>query len=414
MSPVTLRPAALAILSDLPDPPRSGNHLRYLQNLRLLHELGYAVSVVAGVVREDGARAGVGPFATLLDTVQVSSPSTAPVERARRPVRLMRATFESPPVNPWADSHRRASFDECVASAVGDSRFEAILIRSTFAHLIPALRRAADLIVADAHDADALYVRALGPHTKGAARLGLATRWVTARRSERALATADETWVPGEREARYFTRRRPGMRTVHVPNGVAVDPEPPQRSWEGAELVLVAGFGQPMNAAAADVLVETVLPRVRRLHPSASVTLAGRDLSEDRRRRWASLPVRCLGTVEDTAPLLERAAVLVFFPPATFGSGTPLKIAEALAAAIPVATGPVIAEALGLVDGQTAVVRSDAVSLADAIAELLAEPERRMALGLRGYAHARRRLSFESVLQGVVSTSLLADPPQSS
>jgi glycosyltransferase involved in cell wall biosynthesis len=402
------RPRALAVISDVPWPARSGNHWRYLQNLRLLAELGYDVHVVAGHVRDDLAAPDLGGVGKAHAVIRVRNQSSTSIARVRRISSLAGHLLAAHPRNPWAMEHVAAGFDDAVVQAARELAPEAVLLRSTFAHLVPRLRPLAECIAVDAHDSDALFARALRTTSVGWQTAGLRLRELGARRAEREFLGADELWVPAPREVEYFRRRLPGLHTILVPNGVPVSPTPPTRDPDGRTLLLFGGFGLPMNLAAADALIDEVLPAVRAACPDCRVDLIGTDLPEDRLERWRELPVRWLGRVDDLAPHLARAQAFVFVPPPGFGSGTPLKVSEALAAAVPLVTTPVIGDQLGLVSGDNAIVGSDVPELAEGIVSLLEDPAIACRIAAAGHSRALELLSFESVLERARSTSLLA------
>lgn len=402
------RPRALAVISDLPWPPGSGNHWRYLQNLRLLEAFGYDVGVVAGDVRRDVDQATLGEWGQLLDVVPVAQPTVDPRARLRRVGQLSTGLLSREARDPWAQQHRRAGFDDAVLRAAAELKPHAVLLRSTFSHLAARLRSTVSHLVIDAHDSDALYARMLQAAAPVWRRPALGLRRINALRAEDAFRDADELWVPARREHDYFRQRQPGLPCLLVPNGVPVAAVAPVRDPDGRTLLLFGAFGLPMNLAAADALVDNVLPAVLDEHPECRVMLAGTGLPASRIKRWRYLPVEWLGRVDDLQPLLSRAQAFVFVPPAVFGSGTPLKVSEALAAAIPVVTTPVIGDEIGLVSGISALVDSDYHVLAKGISRLLSDGVLAADIGTGGHRLARQFLSFESVLASTRADSVLA------
>jgi len=100
------------------------------------------------------------------------------------------------------------------------------------------------------------------------------------------------------------------------------------------------------------------------------------------------------GKVPDVRPYLERASVVA--APIAAGSGTRLKILEALALARPVLTTPMGAEGIGLEPG----VHAEIADLADfpaRLAALLGDAARRRALGRAGREWAEGRFSLEAM-----------------
>jgi glycosyltransferase involved in cell wall biosynthesis len=96
--------------------------------------------------------------------------------------------------------------------------------------------------------------------------------------------------------------------------------------------------------------------------------------------------VRVLGEVADTAPVLERAGLVVV--PLRSGGGTRLKVLEALAHGRPVASTAKGAEGLPLGERDGVVVADTAADLARTVDALHADPARRTALGTAARAAA--------------------------
>ncbi|HVE68534.1 MAG TPA: glycosyltransferase family 4 protein [Solirubrobacteraceae bacterium] len=399
------------MLADLPHPPMSGNHLRDLQNLRVLSLLGYDVRIVAGVARTDPCL--VGPIGTLCASQHVPGYVPGAAARIRRVLAVMRGALATPARDPWAENHTRAHFEATVLRAARRIQPDVILVRSLFGHLVEPLRATTRLVILDAHDSQVLVARALSTHATRSSRLGLRVREVAAARAEASYQQADELWVPSRREQSYFARRTPGLATVIVPNGIEPEPLSHPRDSGNAELLLIAGFGWPPNVAAAETLVEELLPRVRRRHPNAHVTLVGRDLSPRLIDRWRNAPVRWLGTVESTGPYLRRAAAVVFAPPSSAATGTPLKIAEALAAGLPLVATPVASEALGLEPGVHAVIDYDLDVLADGICRIIEDASFADRLRDAGRSWVVDNLSSASIAARLRRESVVASTPES-
>jgi polysaccharide biosynthesis protein PslH len=170
-----------------------------------------------------------------------------------------------------------------------------------------------------------------------------------------------------------------------VANGVEAGPEPPPPPGRPV-LGFHGSFEARHNVDAARVLVEEVLPRVRREVPGAGVLLAGRAPGPD---------VRALvgGGVELRADVTDirtaLADVAVYTAPLVSGSGLKNKVLEAMAAARPVVTTPLGSAGIGAGDGL--VEAADPAAVADAAIALLRDPDRLSAEGRAG----RRRVLAE-------------------
>src|SRR5205823_4832855 len=97
------------------------------------------------------------------------------------------------------------------------------------------------------------------------------------------------------------------------------------------------------------------------------------------------------GTVDDVRPYLDEAAVYVV--PLRAGSGTRMKIFEALGMAKPVVSTTVGAEGLALANGREFIAADEPQRFADSVVALLGDEARRKALGEAGRALVVERYS---------------------
>jgi glycosyltransferase involved in cell wall biosynthesis len=166
-------------------------------------------------------------------------------------------------------------------------------------------------------------------------------------------------------------RRRLMASTVEVvPNGYE-DPgpscEPVTRSLD---LVMVGHFTYEPNLDGAAWFVRSVLPHLRRLVPEVSIRLVGRH--DDRLAAVATVPgVTIVGEVNEVGPELRRARGAVV--PLLSGSGTRIKVLEALAYGLPIVTTGVGCEGIGVQPGRHALVCEDPLAFAAACHQLLTD-----------------------------------------
>src|SRR5687768_5028337 len=124
------------------------------------------------------------------------------------------------------------------------------------------------------------------------------------------------------------------------------------------------------------------------------------------------------GTVDDVRPYLDEASVYVV--PLRAGSGTRMKIFEALGMAKPVVSTTVGAEGLALTHENEFIAADDPQDFADAVVRLLHNEARRRALGQAGRALVVERYSwdqvareFEASCEGVTPTHEEDEPADS-
>lgn len=191
----------------------------------------------------------------------------------------------------------------------------------------------------------------------------------TAAYERRLVRGVDAVVATSEREAALL-RNWGSPRTIVVPNGVDTRGIEYRDSPESAELLYVGHFGYRPNELAAIELADSVLPAVRALVPEATVTLVGRDPTRALDRR-SGRAVRVTGAVDDVRTYFRRAGALVV--PLRSGSGTRLKILEAMAAGLPVVATAFAASGLDVRHGEHLLVADTPAALAAAAAQVLTD-----------------------------------------
>jgi glycosyltransferase involved in cell wall biosynthesis len=169
-----------------------------------------------------------------------------------------------------------------------------------------------------------------------------------------------------------------------LPNGVDTEQFVPSREVCAkplAELGLV--FAGKMdfrpNVDAMIWFTKDILPRIRSQRNLAHLTIVGQQPSA-RIRKLATLPgVKVTGWVPDTRPFVADAAIYVV--PLRMGSGTRLKVLEAMAMGKAIVSTSLGVEGIDLQPERHAIIANTAREFADAVLTLLGDKQRRDALG---------------------------------
>jgi len=228
-------------------------------------------------------------------------------------------------------------------------------------------------------------------------RLPLEIEWRKMRRYEaRTCARANATVTVSETDRRVLHGLVPGARVWSVPTGVDVDYFRPNGTREvPGRLVFTGSMDWYPNEDAILHFCESVWPAIRRQVPEVSLTVAGRSPGPRLRAAAAAAGVHLTGTVDDIRPHLAQGEVYVV--PLRVGSGTRLKIFEALSMGKPVVATRVGAEGLPLSPGEHYVEADDPDAFAGAVVSLLRDPKRRRALGTAGRRLVEERYSWAQV-----------------
>lgn len=226
-----------------------------------------------------------------------------------------------------------------------------------------------------------------------------------ARRVEgRACARAAAIWTCSAEDAdRLAALHEPLPRAFVVPNGIP-NPDalprlpPPRRASDAPRLIFVGHLGYRPNFVAAERLAREILPRLRRLMPRARLVIAGRNPGA-RVMALAGDGVEVIADPPDIAPLLAAADYAVV--PLTMGSGTRIKILEAMAWGVPVVATRLAAAGLGVTDGVDARLAETADEFAGAIYLLQADPAAYSRQRDAAHAFAIDRFGPEAIARAV-------------
>jgi len=198
-------------------------------------------------------------------------------------------------------------------------------------------------------------------------------------------------------DAARLRRLAPRAHVSVIPNGV--DPDeftPSAQTVQPDSLVFTASFTYAPNVDAMAFFCRQVLPRIRVAVPSVRLSIVGQHPGPEIQALQRLPGVEVTGRVPDVRPYLARAAVAVV--PLRMGSGTRLKILEAMAMAKPVVSTPIGAEGLEVRAGYDIELARDPTAFADRTIALLHDAERRARLGERARATVLERYAWSSIV----------------
>lgn len=253
----------------------------------------------------------------------------------------------------FLDDAREAELERLVSRL----RPDLLVLGDTYvAALHGRLRGAAGRTVIDTHNVESALLSRIRDEARGAARWRYAWLARSARRLEGAWPRDTEVWAVSDADAAAY-RAHGFSRVSVVPNVVDVERYRADRPCVPGRVVFTGWYEYWPNEDAALRLVRHARA-LREEGVPLELRLVGRDPTA--RMREAALGatnVEITGAVDDVAPHVESAHV--FAAPLHAGSGTKLKILEAMAAGRLVLTTPIGAEGLPLEDGRHALVAPD-------------------------------------------------------
>ena len=379
----------LLLTPQLPYPPQQGTSLRNFHLLRALAQR-HDVTLLSFAERDRAA-----DTTRLAELARVLPPIAVPERTTGQRLRGL-LTSRAP------DMARRlhsAALAAALADALRDEVFDVVQIEGIeLAWTMPLIRETAPgtRIVLDCHNAETeLQRRALRadrrqPRRWPAAVYSAAQVGRLARFEREALRAADAIIAVSEEDRRQLMAlAEPAKPIAVIPNVVAVD----DYQWAGQvpdearfDLVFTGKMDYRPNVDGVLWFAEAIWPLVRQARPATTWAIVGQR-PHTRLAALGDAPgITLTGRVDQVQPYLAGAGVYVL--PLRIGSGTRLKLIEAMAAGCAVVSTTIGAEGFALESGREAIVADTPEAFAAAVRALLDDPARRVALGERARVFA--------------------------
>jgi polysaccharide biosynthesis protein PslH len=187
-----------------------------------------------------------------------------------------------------------------------------------------------------------------------------------------------------------------GPRVSVVPNGVDLPPAPPLSVADpGATFVFVGMMATEANIDAVCFFATEILPLVQRELPDARLVIAGSQPDRRVRKLHDGKTIMVTGTVPSVTPYLRSATAMVV--PIRFGSGTRIKILEAMAHHLPVISTTAGAEGLEVVPARHLVIADTPPQFAAACLRLWRDASLRHRLATWGFDLVRSQYTWSAI-----------------
>jgi O-antigen biosynthesis protein len=221
----------------------------------------------------------------------------------------------------------------------------------------------------------------------------------------RLLPRLDRIQVCSRENGDYVTSFCPELRSrIDCDNRAGIDTSRYEFRLEGRDpftLLFLGSFRHLPNQEALNWFLRGVFPKLRAAEPRIRLIVVGSDPPPPH-----SIPddeaVELAGFVEDVREPLGRYAV--FICPILSGSGVRVKLLEAFAAGIPVVSTRLGAEGLAAKDGEICALADEPGAFAQAILDLLADPQRAAEMARRARAEVVANRDMRKMTERLVQS----------
>jgi glycosyltransferase involved in cell wall biosynthesis len=386
----------LALTSRVPWPPREGHQLRTFHLLRALASK-HQVHLLS-CLRPDDTPDETGPLREMLAGFE-----SFPLPSTRSRPKLIHAAIGSLlSSTPFvARKYEIPALRTRLAELVRhfDLVHVDMLPLMAYADQVPASTR----LVLNAHNVEqTLLERRIEVESSAFARWFLRTQLPRLRAFERgACERADAVLACSRADAEQLLGLAPGTPVHVVPNGVDLEfNRPGANEPDASHLVFVGQMSWFPNRDGMEWLLSEVLPRVLSARPDVRLTVVGKS---DGLKVPPSMAanVRLAGFVDDVRPYIQAAGVYIV--PLRTGSGTRLKILEAMALGKAIVTTRAGAEGISLGPGVDALFADEAGAFAETILKLISNPAEIRRLGCNARSIAEREYGWDAIGAALLS-----------
>ncbi len=184
-----------------------------------------------------------------------------------------------------------------------------------------------------------------------------------------------------------------------IPNGVDTDAKPfdesPMKHSQN-EILFCGSMDYYPNEEGLIWFYDQVFPLIKKAMPKVVLTLVGSSVKNERNQKlWNDSSVHIKGRVTSLQPFYNQAGVCI--APLLSGSGTRLKIIEAMSFGNPIVSTSIGAEGLNIISGKNLLIADDPFSFAGRVIDLLQDQE----LFERIRLNARELVSSDYAWEGI-------------
>ena len=229
------------------------------------------------------------------------------------------------------------------------------------------------------------------------------------------MSRVDLTVAVSDVDRLILQEMSPSARVVTIANGIDVDDAVPDDMPSGKVAMFAGTLQYPPNIEAAKLIAEEILPEIRKSIPDGTVKIVGRNPGPAV-LGLAGPGLEIFPNVPDMKPFIDEAGVIIV--PLRSGSGTRLKILEAMAKSKCIVSTSKGAEGLEITDGVDILIRDDMKEFAAVVVGILNNPEEARRIGRNAritvaekYGNERLSIELEKYLFDMVNAGKSTGQP---
>lgn len=212
------------------------------------------------------------------------------------------------------------------------------------------------------------------------------------------LNNVDTILACSDADAEYFKSNQINTPILVVPNGVDTNYYSSfrlNREYQSKRLIFIGSLDYWPNIEGLDWFVNEIWPKLLEMEPQVEFHIIGRNPGNDVIRLGTKPNVTIYGNVPDVREHLCIATIVVV--PLKSGSGTRLKILEAMAAGKAIVSTSIGAEGIDYTDNFNIVIADSVKSFLNSIINLLNDQERRTKIEIKAKDLAERKYEWNKI-----------------
>lgn len=205
----------------------------------------------------------------------------------------------------------------------------------------------------------------------------------------------DAIFATSERDKAIIEKDAPDIPKYVVPNGVDTDFfSPSETETEPFSMVFTGALSYVPNYDGMIYFLDEIFPIIQKVIPQAKIYVVG-SRPPAALQKYQSNSVIVTGFVDDVRPYVDQASVFVV--PLKMGSGTRLKVVEALSMKKPVVSTSIGCEGIDVTDGRHLLVRDEPATFAEAVINLFQDFKLRNHLIENGYQLVKNKYDWRVI-----------------